>query len=320
MTACPAPPLVLPGGFLDHPDGLAATGALLVRLLSGARVLVAPHTVHVHGHQAAWSSANVDARLAASLLKAQASAAAAALGDPAERLVDGLERAAWGTGVRQLHWGDPAEASPDEISALVKAWAQHGTRTPVSDDVFVHRTAADLPWRAGVEVGPAPGARVLVGVAVPLRGEHAVAQAVAAAALLGTPHVGRIPAQLRHELGLCYGSMAVPLVRGRRVALVAGVSTTTRFVADCARRLAAEVRAALSPADPQRWLRQARLVRTVAASRVREGLPVDAFGRCFLEAPEVGDVPAAQDAADRPAWFAHGPVPDAFPDVAREAW
>ncbi|MDX3387816.1 hypothetical protein PV682_41200 [Streptomyces niveiscabiei] len=350
-----APVLVLPGGFADRPPGLAALGALLLRLLLArdtphARVVVAPHTVHVHGVGepgtvvAALKTAHPDERLLASLRRALNSSAQAALADPGEVMVHGLERAGWGDSRHGAYWGDGAgraagaiDGSVRDLNGLLGEWAGGVRVGEVAEGSFVIRRWGQRPWTASTVAAPADGARLLVGLAVPLSGPHAQARASAAAAVLGTPQLGRLATRLRHQRALCYGSMAVPLVRAGRTALIAAVSTTAPYAQECARQLASEVRALTTErADRETavdTLGRIRLDRTVALARARAGLEVDALGRGWLETTFTSDGLDGPDGPDglestlfplavagRPAWFLHGPVPEGMPDLTEEIW
>jgi hypothetical protein len=293
-------------------------------------------------HAASWLHAvEPGRRVVRGLMTAQHRAARATLGDPAERTLHGVETAGWGTSGWDLRWGSFAADDEQHVSAALRVLLANGARgarpvKSVPDDAFVLTQVPPAGWAPRVICEQTRSGRVLVGVGACVRGERAAERAAVAAQYLGTPLHGRLFVGLRQTAPVAYGLMAMPVVRGDRVALVAGVSTRPQHAVQCIRLLAAELQDLVTygcaPDDAAAFLHRLDLAWVKAASVARSGWPVDPVARCLLELGPWGDAdgPARDERAelcsaplpvpDRPAWFASGALPDGLATVAEEVW
>ncbi|MEU6918651.1 insulinase family protein [Streptomyces olindensis] len=364
----PVQRLCAEGGFVDRPHGLASlavtlmtapvTGTTLSRAVADGRDLRAVLTARslhlaVSGPpEHAWPVGGLaDNPVGEPVLKAvralHLKQARAELADPVERALHSVETAVWGVSRWSRYWGHGGPGRPEQAwtgEAVVRVLAQWRPTAPTPRlGAGHHAVPATGPgvWRGGADeettaapADPPPAdGRAEIAVAVPLTGDHPGLSAVTASVLLGAPHSGRLYVSLRERYGVAYGIAVVPLVRGAQAALLAVVSTTTSRAAECAKRLADEMRAFLSaPPDPAAvagaQIAAARL-RTVAAARLASALPLTAVQRCLLEAGSTSGGPARDPVEEpqarvpdgaRPRWAVHGPGADVWGPRVREAW
>ncbi|MFF3068829.1 insulinase family protein [Kitasatospora sp. NPDC057936] len=353
---------VVPGGFSDHPPGLAAFGALLLstpvtgtpvtRAASEGRELgltLASRALQVtlsspdpRDTPARWLSTDpATDRITEAFTPLHRRNAQRMLSDPVERSLHRIETAAWGTSRWSEYWGaEELQFTGQDVTALIGAWASAPPRDEPFSAAFPSPDHRYGEWAPGPLHHDAPtraddtSTRTELAIAVPLTGEGAPMLATVAATLLGAPQTGRLFHRLRIQRALAYGIAAIPVVRGRKVALLAAASTTTANASECARHLADEVRELLSapPAPDQVADARTALARQVSLAHalLEAGETLGPVHRSLLEADcttaTSESAPATAAFSDhlpagvRPQWAVHGPVPDQTLGAVEQTW